>query len=112
MPPMKTRMILFGRAICICVVATFVASSASVLRAEPTNTARPERTFVFTYAATVTGLKPGQVARVWLPVPQTSADQTVEIIDQSLPGKPQLGKETKWGNQILFTEAPARDDGT
>ena len=35
------------------------------------------RTFLFTYGATVTGLTPGQTARLWLPVPPSNADQEV-----------------------------------
>src|SRR5690348_13852762 len=89
-----------------------LACVVSIARAEPTNASHPQRTFIFTYTATITGLQPGQVARVWLPVPQSSADQTIEIVERALPGEPQLAKETKWGNQILFTESPARDDGT
>src|SRR5262245_1803761 len=36
------------------------------------------RTFQFTYAATITGMKPGQDARVWLPVPPSDDDQEVK----------------------------------
>src|SRR5689334_9292842 len=32
-------------------------------------TVAPRREFFFTYEATVTGLTPGQVARIWAPVP-------------------------------------------
>jgi transglutaminase-like putative cysteine protease len=77
--------------------------------AEP---AAKERTFLFTYAATIGGLKLDQVARVWLPVPTSSADQKVEVVEQDLPGKPTTGQEAKWANQVLYFEAPARADGT
>ena len=40
------------------------------------------RTFEFTYGATVTGLKPEQEARIWLPVPATNEDQEVKIESQ------------------------------
>jgi len=38
------------------------------------------REFLFTYGATVTGLKPGQTARVWVPVPPSNEDQRVRMV--------------------------------
>jgi uncharacterized protein (TIGR03000 family) len=43
------------------------------------------REFLFTYGATVTGLKPGQAARVWLPVPPSNEDQRVRRGPRELP---------------------------
>jgi uncharacterized protein (TIGR03000 family) len=43
------------------------------------------REFLFTYAATVTGLKPGQVARVWVPVPPSTDVQRVRMVSQAHP---------------------------
>ena len=58
--------------------------------AEPDRAAPKEREFLFTYRATVTGLKPGQTARVWLPVPPTNEDQSVAIVRKDLPAPARL----------------------
>src|SRR5205085_2926084 len=75
--------------------------------AEPAKT----RDFTFRYVATVTGLKPGQTARLWLPVPPSDEDQDVRIIRRDLPAEGKIDKEPKYGNQILYLEAAAGDDG-
>jgi transglutaminase-like putative cysteine protease len=69
------------------------------------------RTFRFTYAATVTGLDPGQTARIWLPVPPDNDEQDVKVESKSLPGKWSIKKETVYGNLILFVEARANTEG-
>ena len=46
---------------------------------EPKMSTATKRTFVFTYSGAVTGLKPGEKARVWLPVPPTNEDQEVKL---------------------------------
>jgi transglutaminase-like putative cysteine protease len=70
------------------------------------------RTFQFTYAATVTGLPSDKTARIWVPVPQTSDDQEVEIVSKTLPAEGKLEKELKFGNKMLYVEAKAGPDGT
>jgi transglutaminase-like putative cysteine protease len=82
-----------------------VAAVASA--ADPTT-----RTFKFTYEATVTGLKPGQQARIWVPVPQTTEDQEVLHVAMSLPGEPALNTETKFGNRMFYLAARADADGS
>jgi len=69
------------------------------------------RAFRFSYAATVTDLQPGAQARVWLPVPPSNEDQEVKIDKEDLPAAGKLGKEAKYGNDILFLEANADADG-
>jgi hypothetical protein len=69
------------------------------------------RTFRFTYEATVTGLKAGQQARIWVPVPQTTEDQEVLHVEMSLPGEPALNTETKLGNRMFYIAARADADG-
>jgi hypothetical protein len=69
------------------------------------------REFSFRYEASVVGLKPGQTARVWLPVPASDEDQKVEIVKRELPAEGKIDKESKYGNQILYVEAPADKDG-
>jgi transglutaminase-like putative cysteine protease len=70
------------------------------------------RTFKFNYEATVTGLAPGQEARIWLPVPSTTDDQEVLAIDKHFPTEPALNTETKFGNRIFYLSAKADADGT
>lgn len=69
------------------------------------------RTFAFTYEATVTGLRPGQLARVWLPVPPSTEDQDASIAELTLPGPARLERETEYGNRMLYVEAKADDQG-
>ncbi|GBD37212.1 hypothetical protein HRbin36_02342 [bacterium HR36] len=72
-----------------------------------------QRQFLFTYAARVTGLKPGQLARIWLPVAVSNADQEVEIAKRDLPpnARVETHTEPKFGNRILYVEARANDQG-
>ncbi|HET6576141.1 MAG TPA: transglutaminase domain-containing protein [Fimbriiglobus sp.] len=78
-----------------------------------TLTAPPQaRTFTFTYAAEVTGLPAGQTARVWVPVPPTDAEQTVEVLEQTGPGTSKLTREAEYGNRIWYVEAAPDANGT
>jgi uncharacterized protein (TIGR03000 family) len=70
------------------------------------------REFLFTYSATVTKLKPGQEARIWLPYPPTNKEQEVKVASEKFPAKAKLGAEPKYGNQMLYLEAKADDSGT
>jgi uncharacterized protein (TIGR03000 family) len=70
-----------------------------------------ERTFLFTYSGTVTGLMPGEKARVWLPVPSSNEDQQVKRESQSLPPDPKEGKDPQYGNTMLYFEAAADKEG-
>jgi uncharacterized protein (TIGR03000 family) len=69
------------------------------------------RSFLFTYAATITGLAPGQKARIWLPVPPTNGAQEVKLESESLPAEPRIGREAEYGNEIAYLEATADADG-
>jgi len=69
------------------------------------------RTFLFTYAATLTGLPPGKAARIWLPVPPSNDEQQVKIVSEDLPAKGRTAREPKCGNTILYLEAQAGADG-
>jgi transglutaminase-like putative cysteine protease len=69
------------------------------------------RNFLFTYSATITGLPAGRMARVWLPTPSDDSDQTVTLVNQRLPARPHNAQEPKYGNRILFLEAPANAAG-
>jgi uncharacterized protein (TIGR03000 family) len=69
------------------------------------------RNFLFTYGATVTGLSPGKVARIWVPVPPSNDEQDVEIVSQDLPAEGKISRERKFGNEILYVETKANAEG-
>jgi uncharacterized protein (TIGR03000 family) len=69
------------------------------------------RTFLFTYGGAVKDLKPGEQAKIWLPVPVDTAEQTIAIDKKELPGKEQIGKEPQYGNTMLYVEGKANDKG-
>jgi transglutaminase-like putative cysteine protease len=97
-------------------IAWFSLFSTTLLRAD--ESAKPvadepkSRSFVFTYSATITDVPAGKTARIWLPVAQTTDDQDVEIVSKDLPAEGKIGKEEKYGNQILYVEAKPAADGT
>jgi hypothetical protein len=90
------------------------AAAGSETNAKGDDKGAKSRTFEFTYGATVTGLPAGTMARIWLPVASSSEDQNVRIIGMGqhlAPGKEQMGRESKYGNQILYVEAKADSQG-
>src|SRR5438132_14366554 len=70
------------------------------------------RTFAFSYSATLTSLDPGKTARIWIPVPPSNEDQEVKIESKDLPGAEQISTEPKYGNQVLYVEGKADNQGT
>lgn len=66
---------------------------------------------MLTYAGTVTGLKPGEVARVWLPVPPSNVEQDARLLREDLPAGKKISRETVYGNDILYFEARADAGG-
>src|SRR5262245_17049064 len=72
------------------------------------------RTFQFRYEATIKGLKPGEDVKVWLPLPQTTADQTDKEISRNWSGSSKestVSTEKEYGNKILHFTAQADDKG-
>ncbi len=93
-------------------VAGVLASAVASFADEPAKSVTPKsRTFEFTYAATVTGLPEGKTARVWLPVPPSNDEQHVALVGKELPAKERIGRESQYGNRILYFEAAAGADG-
>jgi transglutaminase-like putative cysteine protease len=92
----------------------FLPSSTAAAQTPPEkpNAVPKSRSFRFTYRATVTELPPGKLARIWLPIPPSNEDQTVQIVSKHLPAEGQIAREPKFGNQILYVEAKAGADGT
>src|SRR5258708_34016580 len=93
------------------VLSCLVFLPGSVIAAD-TTVEPPTRTFRFTYEATATGFEPKQAVRIWVPVPSSSSDQKVELVEQNLPGPSKLGTEPRFGNRILYVEAHADAAGT
>jgi transglutaminase-like putative cysteine protease len=70
------------------------------------------RRFKFTYGATVSGLSPGEPARIWLPLAAENGQQSAEMLSKSLPvNDAQLGRDARYGNEMLYFSAPADADG-
>ena len=88
-----------------------LAAATPAAAEPPTGGASHTRGFQFTYAAVVTGLKPGQAARVWLPVAPSNDDQDASILSKELPAEGQIGREPEYGNKVLYVEAKADADG-
>lgn len=90
----------------------FVSAAAIlVLLCGPVGAKPQARTFRFTYAATVSGLKPGQTARVWVPVPPSTTEQDVTILKRELPAEGRIARAPQYGNRILSFEAKADASG-
>ena len=72
----------------------------------------PSRTFDFTYGGVITGVKPGDTARVWLPVATTSPEQVVQIL-RHFPAQMQTTHcPSDDTNTFLYSEAQAAPDGS
>jgi transglutaminase-like putative cysteine protease len=69
------------------------------------------RTFLFTYAGAVKDLKPGEQADIWLPVPQNTEEQQVEVVAKKLPADGIFHTEKQYGNEALFFPAKADERG-
>ena len=99
---------LFSRTIAVLCLAIACLGLAGAADGEKSNT----REFQFTYSCTVKDLKPGQPVRIWVPVPSTSEVQTVSLVERRTPGRAQVNREPKYGNEILFVEGNADQSGT
>jgi len=69
---------------------------------DKTSSSPKQRSFEFVYGGMLKELKPGAEAKVWLPVAETTREQTVAISEVRVPGKHQFSKEPVYGNKILF----------
>ncbi|HVX84829.1 MAG TPA: transglutaminase-like domain-containing protein [Phycisphaerae bacterium] len=75
-----------------------------------TATRPAERDFTFQYGATITGMAPGKVARIWLPEAYTNEDQTVRLVSKPADARETI--EPTYGNHLLYVERAAGADGT
>jgi len=69
------------------------------------------RSFVFTYAGAITDLPVNKIAKVWLPLAVTTAEQDVVIKEVKPPRKHGITKDKVYGNGIIFFETQANDKG-
>lgn len=90
----------------LCQLALMMLAPGLTLAAEPKT-----RTFKFTYEATISGLKPGIEARIWVPAPQTNDDQEVLETELSFPTKPLTCVEPTSGNKMHYVAAKPDDKG-
>lgn len=88
----------------IALLALGSAWPAPAAAAEPAKAAE-SRTFLFTYAASVADVPAGKTVRIWLPVPPSNQDQQVKVEAKDLPAEGRIGKEAKYGNDVLYVEA-------
>ncbi len=63
--------------------------------------------FDFLYMVTLPEIT--EPARMWLPLPTSDAFQTVEVSSMEIPGKRQILKDKKYGNQILLVNLDQED---
>lgn len=69
------------------------------------------RSFRFHYAVTLTELKPGSKARIWIPVAQATPHQNVKIVQANLPSEHRKTGESTYGNELFYCEAKADKKG-
>jgi transglutaminase-like putative cysteine protease len=98
-------------------IALVLAMAAAVMpMAVPADEKTPadrSRTFFFTYEAKVTDLPPGKVARIWIPLASSNAEQEVHLITQNFPKgtRTRTGNEKQYRNRILYVEGQANSAG-
>lgn len=69
------------------------------------------RRFRFHYAGAISGVEPGRTARIWIPIAESNAQQTITRFQSELPGSSRLARDPDYGNLILYFEAQADSDG-
>jgi Transglutaminase-like superfamily len=88
-----------------------IVSAQTPNAVEPTAAEPKSRSFRFTYAGKVVDLKPGQEAKVWLPLPTTTPEQTVLVEEIEVPSKFETNRDPLYRNAIVFFAAKADDRG-
>jgi transglutaminase-like putative cysteine protease len=105
---MKLRRLL----LCLFVLAFAVAS----LLHSPSSLAinvfsPPQRTFHFTYTFVVKDMpKDTRLVRVWVPVAQSDAHQTVRLVRVKSPVPTQETRDAEYGNQMIYAELHSAAD--
>jgi transglutaminase-like putative cysteine protease len=94
-----------------CAVVALGLLAPALATAQGSSAPPRSREFQFTYGATVTKLKPGQMAKVWIPIPPNNEHQQITIVKKSLPGVVKQTREDTYGNEFFYVEAKANDKG-
>jgi hypothetical protein len=66
--------------------------------------------FDFVYQATLPELNNN--ARMWIPIPESDAFQTIEMTKMIMPGKHRVLTDKRYGNKVLFIELEPKDSGS
>jgi transglutaminase-like putative cysteine protease len=97
-----------------------LAIAATILLQSPSSPAvasfsPPQRTFRFTYSFVVKDIpKDSKIIRVWVPVAQSDAHQTVHLVNVKSPVPTHKNRDTEYGNEMIYAElrAPADPSAT
>jgi transglutaminase-like putative cysteine protease len=96
----------------IATLVYIVSITTAAIAADSADTKSPQnRKFKFAYGATIEGLKPGDRARVWVPVATSNDEQNVRLDRILLPARHQITSEKKHGNQMIYFEVTADSKG-
>lgn len=93
----------------ILVVALLLSCITLSQAAQPAQ--QKSRSFQFTYQATLQGLEPGQVYRLWMPIPQSNEYQTATPVEGNQPASGKFTSESRFGNRMLYMEGKADAQG-
>src|ERR1700689_351963 len=71
----------------------------------------PQRMFHFTYTFVVKDVpKDARLVRVWVPVAQSDAHQTVRLVNVKSPVPTQKTRDAEYSNQMIYAELRAPSD--
>src|SRR5438445_10790645 len=96
----------------MCAAALLLAAGVRIASGQSTEPAN--RTFQFHYRAVVKEIPPGAgKVEVWLPLPTSSAYQTIERVSVDAPSPITISREPKYGNSILYlrVDHPTQPEG-
>jgi hypothetical protein len=66
--------------------------------------------FDFVYQATLPEFT--ENARMWIPIPESDAFQTIEMTQLNMPGTHRVLTDKQYGNKVLFIELEPKDSGS
>lgn len=111
---MKTKCVLhLLTGCCLCLIPLLNPLTPAAQKQKDKSAKPKTREFLFTYQATITDLKPGQKARIWLPIPPNTEHQKAKVAFTKFPRGAMVKKTTgaKFRNHYYYIEATANKDG-
>ena len=66
--------------------------------------AKPERHFKLNYGAKILDVPAGATVKVWMPVAQSSPQQTIKMTDKTVPDNFEIDQDATYGNKIGYFE--------